>query len=127
MKRIFLAIIATISLFAAQAQEKGDGVYVMGVSISFSDSIVYFTEVQFMDNVTLEKGTGFLPNRQHYSLELQNYMSQSEQQQSRTSIIIFEKKKSKLQRREQRLKQRLEKRGSLKVRYLGDKFKFTRP
>ena len=127
MKKLFLAIFAAMTVFAVQAQKKGEGVYVMGASLSFSDSIVYFTEIQFIDGVSLEKGTDFLPDRQHYSLELQEYMAQNEQMPGRTSVIFFEKKKSKLKRREEFLKQRLENRRSLTVRYLGEKFKFTRP
>lgn len=127
MKRLFLAIIAAVTVFAVSAQKKGEGVYVMGVSISFSDSIVYFTEVQLIEGVSLQKGTGFLPDRQYYSLELQNYMASSEQMPGRTSVILFAKSKSKLQKREAKLKAKLQKRRSKVVRYLGDKFKFTRP
>ena len=127
MKKIFIAIIALLAVFTAQAQKKGEGVYVMGASLSFTDSIVYFTEIQYLEDVALEKGSGFLPERQHYSLELQEYMAANEQMSGRTSIILFAKKKSKLKRREEYLKQRLEKRRSLKVRYLGEKFQFTKP
>lgn len=127
MKRIFIAIIAVLTVFAVQAQKKGEGVYVMGASLSFTDSIVYFTEIQFIEGVALEKGSGFLPDRQHYSLELQEYMAANELMPGRTSVVLFAKKKAKLKRREEYLKQRLERRRSLKVRYLGDKFQFTKP
>ena len=127
MKKLFLAIIAAVAVCTVQAQKKGDGVYVMGASLSFSDSIVYFTEIQLIEGVSLEKGTGFLPDRQQYALELQDYMAANEQMPGRTSVILFAKKKSKLKKREEYLKNRLEKRRSLKVRYLGEKFKFTKP
>ena len=127
MKKLFLAIIAAVAVCTVQAQNKGDGVYVMGASLSFSDSIVYFTEVQLIEGVSLEKGTGFLPDRQQYALELQDYMAANEQMPGRTSVILFAKTKSKLKKREEYLKSRLEKRRSLKVRYLGEKFKFTKP
>ena len=127
MRKLILAIIASVTVFAAQAQKEGEGVYVMGASLSFSDSIVYFTEIKLVEGVQLEKGTGFLPSRQHYSLELQEYMAAVEGMPGRTSVVLFAKSKSKLKKREASLKAKLKKRRSQEVRYLGEKFKFTRP
>lgn len=128
MKRFLLVFLAITSFaFVAQAQDKKEGIYVMGASFSFSDSIVYFTEVQLMDSVRLEKGTKFLPNRDLYSLQLQDYMAVKEGMPERTSIVIFAKSKNKIKKREAKLKNRLENKRGLKVRYLGEKFSFTRP
>ena len=99
----------------------------MGASISFSDSIVYFTEIQKMDSVSLQKSTKFLPDRQHYAYELKDYMALQEDMPGRTSVILFAKKRSSLEKKQINLKLRLERRRGLKVRYLGDKFQFTRP
>ncbi len=127
MKRLILVSLSLLLFVAVQAQKKGDGVYVMGVSYSFSDSIAYFTEVQFMDSVALEKKTKFLPKRDIYSEELQTYMAIQENKPNRTSIVIFAKNKNKIKKREAKLKKRLENKRGLTVRYLGDKFHFTRP
>lgn len=128
MKKIFMAVsFAMLLVGATFAQKQGDGVYVLGASISFSDSTVYFTEIQLVDSVALDKGTKFLPARQHYAYELKDYMAFQEGKPERTSVIFFSKKISKLKKKEARLKNRLEKRRGLTVRYLGDKFKFTRP
>lgn len=100
------------------------GVYVWGVSMAFPDSVVYFTEVQYVDGVELEKG--FLPNRHLYSYELKDYMSYAEGKPGRTSFIYFSEKRSKLEKKEQKIKKRLVGREGKTVRYLGDKFKFTK-
>lgn len=121
---IFLfTLFATVSL---QAKSK-DGVYIFGASISFSDSIVYFTEIQYLDSVKLEKDTRFLPSRQHYAYELKDFMSFNKNLPGRTSVIFFSKKEAKLQKKEAKLKKRLNKKQGKVVRYLGNQFQFTKP
>lgn len=126
MKKL-IVLISFALVAVASAAQKNNGIYVMGASISFSDSIVYFTEIQEMDSVSLQKSTKFLPDRQHYAYELKDYMALQEDMPGRTSVILFAKKKSSLEKKQINLKLRLERRRGLKVRYLGDKFQFTRP
>ena len=99
-------------------------VYVWGVSLSFSDSIVYFTEVQHIDGAVIEDK--LLPNRHMYAYELKDYMSFQENMPGRTSFIFFANTRSKLEKKEQKVKKRLVERENKTVRYLGDKFKFTK-
>ena len=100
-----------------------EGVYVWGVSLSFPDSVVYFTEIQYLPTVVLEDK--LLPNRHLYSYELKDYMSYEEGKPGRTSFIFFSQKRSKLERKEKKIKKKLIEREGKTVRYLGDKFKFT--
>ena len=99
-------------------------VYVMGVSLSFSDSIVYFTEIQRIDGAVIEDK--FLPNRHLYSYELKDYMSFEEGMPGRTSFIIYSDKRATLAKKELKIKKRLVEQEGKIVRYLGDKFKFTK-
>ena len=99
-------------------------VYVWGVSLSFSDSIVYFTEIQHVDGAIIEDK--FLPNRHMYSYELKDYMSFEEGMPGRTSFIYFSDKRSDLEKKEQKVKKKLVERQGKTVRYLGEKFKFTK-
>ena len=99
-------------------------VYVMGVSLSFSDSIVYFTEIQHIDGAVIEDK--FLPNRHLYSYELKDYMSFEEGMPGRTSFVIFADKRATLAKKELKIKKRLVEQEGKTVRYLGDKFKFTK-
>lgn len=100
-------------------------VYIVGASFSFSDTIVYFTEIQRLDEVTLVNG--FLPHRQYYSYELKDYMSFQENMPGRISVVYFSDKKEKLKKKEQKIRERLVKKENMTIRYLGDKFKFTKP
>ena len=99
-------------------------VYVWGVSLSFSDSVVYFTEIQHIESAIIEDK--LLPNRHLYAYELKDYMSYEENMPGRTSFIYFSDKRSKLEKKEQKVKKRLVEGGEKTVRYLGDRFKFTK-
>lgn len=99
-------------------------VYVWGVSLSFSDSVVYFTEIQHIEGAMIEDK--LLPNRHLYAYELKDYMSYEENMPGRTSFIYFSDKRSKLEKKEQKVKKRLVEGGEKTVRYLGDRFKFTK-
>lgn len=120
-----LCLMSPCTLFAKGDEKKVEkDVYVWGVSMSFSDSIVYFTEIQHVEGVVLENK--LLPNRHLYSYELKDYMSFEENMPGRTSFIFFSEKRSKLEKKEQKVKKRLVERQGKSVRYLGDKFKFTK-
>lgn len=121
---IFLFLLVAFSGYARSKNEKDSVVFVMGASISFSDSVVYFTEIQKFDGFVLEKG--FLPNRQLYSYELKDYMSYQENMPGRISIIYFSDKRKELEKKEKDMKKRLETKENKTVRYLGNKFMFTR-
>lgn len=104
---------------------KSAPVYIWGASISFSDTIAYFTEVQRLDGVNLVNG--LLPHRQYYSYELKDYMNFQENMPGRISVIYFSEKRTELEKKERKIKERLVKREGKTVRYLGEKFKFTKP
>ena len=53
-------------------------------------------------------------------------MSYEEGMPGRTSFIYFSDKRSKLEKKEQKVKKRFVEGGEKTVRYLGDKFKFTK-
>ena len=99
-------------------------VYMFGVSLSFTDSVVYFTEIQHMEGAIIENN--MLPNRHLYAYELKDYMSYEEGKPGRTSFIYFSDKRSKLEKKELKIRKRLLYNGEKTVRYLGSKFKFTK-
>ena len=53
---MIFALLLVSSLCVAQAKGKKDVVYIFGASISVTDSVVYFTEIQEIEGVKLEKG-----------------------------------------------------------------------
>ena len=66
MRKIIVLFIFAVLAMTSVANVKGDKdvVYVMGASMSFKDSVVYFTEIQPIEGVSLIKGSKFLPHRQ---------------------------------------------------------------
>lgn len=120
---IFVLLFCCLGICAAK---KPQTVYLMGVSFSFSDSIIYFTEIQKIDSIIFKDEHKFLPERQHYSYELTDYMTINENLPGRTSAIFYAKKLSSLKKKEEKLKKKLLKKNKT-VMYLGNKFSFTRP
>ena len=129
---IFLLLLAPMMIFARGKKETKKvkevepvTVYIWGASMSFSDSIVYFTEIQKLDAVVMENG--FLPYRQYYAYELKDHMNFEENMPGRISMIYFDEKLKKLEKKEQKIKKHLMEKEGKTVRYLGDKFKFVKP
>lgn len=127
MRKYFTVLFLLFSFCSlGLSAKKAKTVYVFGASFSFSDSIVYFTEVQKIDSVVFDKEHNFLPDRQHYSSELADYMSLKENKPGRTSALYYSKKLSTVRKKEAKLKRKLLKKNKT-VLYLGNKFSFTRP
>lgn len=130
-KSLFILLFVLIAALGVAREKKDNNkvkevsVYILGASVSFSDSIVYFTEIQKLDNVVLENG--FLPHRQYYAYELKDYMNFEENIPGRISVVYFDEKRSKLEKKEQKIKKHLMEKENKIIRYLGDKFKFVKP
>lgn len=129
---ILLLLLAPMMIFARGKKETKKvkevepvTVYIWGASMSFSDSIVYFTEIQKLDAVVMENG--FLPYRQYYAYELKDHMNFEENMPGRISMIYFDEKLNKLEKKEQKIKKHLMEKENKIIRYLGDKFKFVKP
>lgn len=132
-KALFLFLFAVIfSVLPMMAQKSSKSkeektVYMMGVSVSMTDSVVYFTEIMPVEGATIDEGTGFLVYHNYYSTELSDYMNLQENMPGRTSAVYYSDKRSKLEKKETKLKKRLTGKQGKTVRYLGDKFKFIKP
>lgn len=106
---------------------KNKAVYIVGVSASFTDSLVYFTEVQALDSVSLDKNK-MLPNRSHYSYQLKNYLEQQEGLDNRTCFVYFSTKKSSLEKTVAKLKTKYQKGKTMLIRQVNpNAFSFTKP
>ena len=84
-------------------KEKAKVVYAFGVAASFNDSVVYYTEIQPLDSVTLPKN-GFLPNRELYTAQLKNHLEYEMQKPDYTCMIYFSENKSKLEKEAAKVK-----------------------
>lgn len=102
-------------------------VYAFGISASFTDTIVYYTEIQTIDSISLDKN-GFLPKRDLYSYQLKNYLELEKGMPNRTCMIYFSENKNKLSKEAAKVLSKYKKNKStvLQKINIGD-FKFTKP
>lgn len=91
-----LAVVFTIcSAFTMKSKDKP--VYAFGVAASFSDTVVYYTDIQLLDSVSL-KNNGFLPQRDLYSYQLKNYLEYELNKPNYTCMIYFSETKKNLEK-----------------------------
>ena len=104
---------------------KQKGIYIVGVSASFTDSLIYFTPVQWVDSVKLDKNK-LIPFREQYSDQLDNYLEKQQGMKDRTCFIYFGTKKGKLENMIQKMKNKYQKKGGVALKKVGADFKFTK-
>lgn len=101
-------------------------VYVMGVSLCFGDSVVYFTDIQQIDSVRLTK-EGFLPSREGYSEQLKAYLEAKDGNINHTCITYFSEKKAALHKTVTKLMKRYRNGSTVIQQIAPSDFKFVRP
>lgn len=67
--KILCSLLLVLMVCSAFSLKGSKSVYIVGVSASFTDSLVYFTEIQLLDSVRLDKNK-MLPERSQYSYQL---------------------------------------------------------
>ncbi len=124
---ILLALILlTMSLGMTAKNKTVQKVYLYGFSASFKDSVVYFTDIQELENVSVAERTGFLYGRDSYSNQLREYLAEKGQP-FRTCIVSFAFDRKHIEKKYLKLKSKYTKKGNFDVRYLkSDEFKFNR-
>lgn len=110
---------------ASTLEDNKKGMYIVGVSASFTDSLIYFTDVQFVDSVTLNSEK-LLPNRSQYSEQLEDYLKMREDGKNRTCFIYYNKKKASLEKMVKKMKEKYQKDGKSILKETGSDFKFTK-
>lgn len=123
---LFAAVFA-VSASGKRAKDKNHyGVYLAGVSASFSDSLVYFTDVQFLDSACVDS-KGLLVGRSSYSFQLKDFLERVEGGQNRTCFMFFSRKKKSVQKEIAKLKEKYQKGGTLVLIDMDPGFKFVKP
>ncbi|MBE6280964.1 MAG: hypothetical protein E7095_02720 [Bacteroides sp.] len=129
MKRfgLYSILLVAFMICSAFTMKKGDtkNVYMVGVSASFSDSLIYFTDVQLVDSVELDANK-LLPQRQQYSYQLKTYLEAKTGMTNRTCFIYFDTKKNKLEKTIKKMKADYQKDGKSIIRQVDPEFKFTK-
>lgn len=126
----YVKVLASLMLMfmvcsAFTSNDKGKGMYIVGVSASFTDSLIYFTDIQFVDSVEVDKN-GLLPMRDQYSDQLEIYLEHKMGMKDRTCFIYFNEKKTKLEKAIKKMKEKYQKSGISILRETGEDFKFTK-
>lgn len=135
LRRISLvAVLLIVTLLAGakgkpNAYGKGVGkVYIFGVTMQLTDSIVYITSINEVDSIDLDKKTKFLPFRSEFSLQLKEYMEGKLQAQHQTSCVYYSPNRKKIARKFYKIKKRYLDNAYTRVVMLDDKqFKFKHP
>lgn len=123
MNNIYKIILCTALLLAAFTQTahaakqriKQQSTYMAGIAISFTDSMVFITDLQRIDSVTIEQKRYFLMDRQLYGMQLQNYLQTKHGGEHYVTAICFGKKKKKMERRYLALCKQYTKRADFRV------------
>ena len=127
--KILFAIALVFTMCSAFSLKKDHSkpVYAFGISASFTDTVVYFTEIQILDSVSLSK-EGFLAHRELYSYQLKNYLEDNLLQQNSTCMIYFSDNRKKLEKEATKILNKYKKNNRMTVsRIDSDKFRFTKP
>lgn len=120
-----LLVLTVCSAFSLKGS-KNKPVYIVGVSASFTDSLVYFTEIQLLDSVHVDKNK-MLPERAQYSYQLKNYLENEEGLTNRTCFVYFSNNKNKLQKTVTKMKTKYQKGKTMLVREVNpNEFRFKK-
>ena len=122
-----LAVSVIVPAIAKKPKDKNKyGVYMTGVSASFTDSLVYFTGIQYVDSAAIGPN-GLLQDRSMYSIQLKDYIEHNLDEKNRTCFVYYNQKKKKLQKEVSKMKLKYQKNKSVLVRDINPDFKFEKP
>lgn len=110
----------------ATAKPKQTKVYVFGVSISYTDSLTFITDIQPLPTAYVDTKTGFLYDRSIYSQQLQMWIEANKRQPETTCAIFFSKNRGRLEKKFLKLQNKIRKDRSTKLQALdAGEFKFV--
>lgn len=78
--------------------------YMFGFIANFSDSLVYFTDIQTVDSVWYDHKTKFLMDRSTYSNQLLQYFANTLNMPHRTCIVVFALTRKEIEKKYLKLK-----------------------
>ena len=127
--KILFAIALVFTMCSAFSLKKDHSkpVYAFGISASFTDSVVYFTDIQILDSANVSK-EGFLTHRELYSYQLKNYLEDNQLQQNSTCRIYFSENRKKLEKEATKILNKYKRNKRITVSKIeSEKFHFTKP
>lgn len=125
MRKLIFTIALIVSSYAMADKTIVTSGYGFGISASFKDSLVYFTEIQPVDSLYMNTKTKFILGRDYYSLQLKDYVETTNNDAHRTCVFIYDTNKKKLEKRYNKLLNKYRS-GEFLVKTIGiASFKFT--
>lgn len=129
MKKMNMLVALLVVLFCSsftlgKGKGKNKDVYMAGVSASFSDSLIFFTDIQLVDSVELDKDK-LLPERQQYSTQLKRFL-EGQGMKNRTCFIYFDTNRKKLEKAIRKMKEEYQEGGRNILRQVDADFKFKK-
>ncbi len=97
-----VTILLILQALPAMSKVRCTPVYIFGVSASFNDSIVYFTDIQILDSAWIDEKGDLLVNRPEYSAQLRDYLV-GRGENNRTCFVSFALKEKDIQKKFQKL------------------------
>lgn len=128
--RILFAVALVFMVCSAFSLKKGKGekaVYAFGIAASFTDTVVYYTAIQPLDSVKLDKN-GFLPKRELYTYQLKNYLEYELGSPDYTCMIYFSGNKGKLEKEAAKMQGKYKKNKAIVLTPIdAEAFRFKKP
>ena len=123
LRYILLLAVTLLTVEASAKLELTDNIYMFGFSASFKDSIIYTTDIQNPQGLWLDTKHEYLINRDEYSHQLKEYLTDKLQQPNRVCMVFFYTKKKKAEKEYLKLMKKYKK--GYEIRYLNENdFKF---
>ncbi len=101
------------------------GLYIAGMAASFTDSLVFFTDIQYVDSATLYNKY-LLSGRAQYSNQLKYFLEDTGNGKDRTCLVYFSKKKKSLQKQMNKIRQKYQKNKNIVIKDVDSTFKFKK-
>lgn len=94
-----LALLMATAGVSAKKKSQVQKIYIFGLSASFTDTIVHFTNIQEVDSAWMSKSKNMLRGREQYSYQLRDYLSDQLLMPHRTCIVVYDTKRKKLEKK----------------------------
>ncbi len=121
---LLLGVIFVIPALSKKPKSQ-NGLYIAGMSASFTDSLIFFTDVQYVDSATLYNKY-LLFGRAQYSNQLKVFLEQTGKGTDRTCFVYFDKKKKNLQKKMNKIRQKYQKNKNVVINDVDSAFKFKK-
>ena len=122
-----MALVLTMCSAFSLKKDHSKTVYAFGIAASFTDTVVYFTDIQILDSAKVSK-EGFLSHRELYSYQLKNYLEYDLKSLDYTCMIYFSENKKKLEKEAAKVKSKYKKNKTIVLMPIApEAFRFKKP